>query len=180
MKINFYNKMITELNDKKKNNRLRQSLFLLTINTNKTFNCVDKCKLERLPLIKQKLITLLEDLLSKKNILKLTLDLGPVGSNERKQINPDKVKNIEVRSQIEANLKGAGFLHSHSLIEITHDTRVQLDLLLMKNIIYKYLQKVLTFDGKFSKPYINLRATKSQEFAMQNYVSEGTEVEKII
>lgn len=176
--------MITELDNKNKtNNKWRKSLFLCTINTNKSFNCIDEKTCERLPEIKAKLIKLLEDLFTKKNIIRLTYDLGPVGNKDKKSINPERIKDIEIKSQIETNYNGRGFIHSHTLIEIVHNTRVQLDLVAIKNIIYKFLEKSLTFNGKFNKPYINIRATRSSSFAIENYVSpdygKDTEITKI-
>ena len=170
--------MIRDLEGKKeKTNRKRKSVFLLTINTNKSFNSKN-VNMDKMQIIKKKLITLLEDLLTEKNIIRLTLDMGPIGTprTEAKPIESNKIYEIKYKSQIEANTDGNGFLHSHSVIEIIHKTRVLINLPRLKNVIYKFMEPVLTIDNKFYKPYVKVKGATSQAFAMENYVSEGKEI----
>ena len=161
-----FNEIIT---DKKKKIIWRESVFLITINTNKSFNSVNLTSLEKMQDIKTCFENMNHKLFSENNIMKLLVRVEGRGS-ERKQfdIDRDLIKSIKAQTSIEANLKMRGFLHSHTSINVIHKNKVQINLQLLKRVIYKSLEDCLTIDGEYKKPYVNVKAT-STNYELTHY-----------
>ncbi len=173
--------MISELIGKKEKTKKKRSVFDLTINTNKSLNTRNGTVLDRLPEIKECLKELGHNLMKQNNVEKLLIDM-----NEEKK--SPRILEYEASAQIESNTEGKGMLHMHIIYSITHETKIKFDLPLLKNVIYKYLEKCLTFsaagekrEGKFYKPYVNIRGRHDDGFSMREYVKsrQGPNVENI-
>ena len=81
--------------DKKPKNEWRQSIFLVTINTNKSYNSRDPKTLELMPKLRETFDNMLHQLFDRRNLIKLLVDLGRPGSGEKKLLQPENVKDIE-------------------------------------------------------------------------------------
>lgn len=172
-------KMISELIGKKEKTKKKRSVFDLTINTNKSLNTRNSAVLDRLPQIKECLKELGHNLMKLNNVEKLLIDMNDPNSKPR-------ILEFETSAQIESNTEGKGMLHMHIIYSITHETKIKFDLPLLKNIIYKYLEKCLSFPfleskAKFYKPYVNIRGRHDDGFSMREYVKsrKGPNVENI-
>jgi hypothetical protein len=163
----------------KKTSGFTGSIFTLTINTNKSLNTKNEAVIERLPEIKQCFEDLAANLFAERNLPKIieifqfsTSTLQTAGKAKEKVIMPfdqDKIKDIKAETVIEANTDGLGFLHLHSVITVIHKEKVQINLKLVKAVVYRKLEKCLTFDGKYKKPYVSVRGRKTA-YAIENYL----------
>jgi hypothetical protein len=164
----------TELiTDKKVKTKWRQSIFIVTINTNQTYNSRDMEVLKRMPEIDREFDDLLHNLFDRRNLIKLFVDIGKPKSGQRILLNPDRVKEIEANTQKEVNTDGKGFLHSHTIIKIVHDTRVLVNLQLVRNVVKKKLENVLTFNGKFKSPVVMVKANNTS-YQLEKYVNSNS------
>lgn len=155
----------------------RASMFLVTINTNKSYHGAESY--ESLKSLEARFKDIAENLFSPQNSVHLLQDIGRPGS--RLAANPipasrsQNIKSIDSKVQIEANTDGRAFLHLHALIKVVHQTRVRVNLPLLKRIVYKRLDpewdaKNNPSGGKF-RPYINVRGMKNASFNLENYVN---------
>jgi len=164
---------------KKSKEKIRESIFRILINTNKSLNTKKLIVLQRLPEIKKKMIELLTALFSQRNLIKI-LQVGNYANYETRFAETSDIIAISAHSQLESNLNGGGLLHSHTVIKVQHSTKMLVNIKLVKKIVYKYLEGVLTFDGKFSKPFVGVKGMKNDSFSVENYVKEGEEVLNVI
>jgi len=155
--------------DQKPKTKWRESIFIITINTNKSYNSRDLATLEKMQEINNEFDNLLHNLFDKRNLLKLFVDIGKPGSKQRILLNPDRVQAIEANTQKEVNKEGKAFLHSHTIIKIIHDTRVLINLKLIRAVVEKKMEKALTINGKYTKPFVSVKGTKTQ-FNLEQYV----------
>lgn len=162
---------IKEFEGKKAKNKWRSSLYDITINLNKSLNTKSDSAKE-IPIYKEKLKTFLISIMDKDRINKIFLNCGRVGTpkTEWKLLTKDHIKEIEVKNLIEANTQGLGFLHSHTFIKIIHDSRVCVNLDLLKKTFYKYAEPWLT-----GKPYINVQGRTDTAYNMENYLNAEKE-----
>lgn len=160
---------------KKSKEKIRESIFRILINTNKSLNSKKLIVLQRLPEIKKKMIELLSSLFSQRNLIKI-LEVGNYANYEKRLAETSDIINISAHSQLESNLEGNGLLHSHTIIKVQHSTKILVNIKLLKKIVYKYLADVLTFNGKFSKPFVSVQGMKNDAFSVENYVKEGVEI----
>lgn len=137
----------------------RASVYDITINTNKS--TVNESS-ELIEKITNRLETYIKTVLNK-NAVKLLIQ--PIGGKSY------KVKNISSNSAIEANMDGKALLHSHTIIRIEHEGKIKLNIAAVKTTCYKYMEEVLTIDGDFKKPYVNIKAISDTAFNMENYIS---------
>lgn len=161
------------ITDKKKKNIWRESIFLITINSNKSYNSRDMEKLNSMEKIKECFNNLAHKLFNKDNVFKLLR--GVEGTKENKSYyEPEKdiIKNIDVNTQLEANLEVRGFIHLHSTIKVIHQKKIQVNLELLKRVIYKYTENCLTIEGQYYKPYINIKG-RSTNYEMVNYAKDN-------
>lgn len=150
--------------DKKPKNEWRQSIFLVTINTNKSYNSRDPKTLELMPKLRETFDNMLHQLFDRRNLIKLLVDLGRPGSGEKKLLQPENVKDIEAHTQVEVNEEGRAFLHSHTTIKVTHNTRVHVNLKLLRAVVGKVLKPV-----GVSNPFVSVRGVKTT-FNVEEYV----------
>ena len=167
------NKGVFTENKKAKKDKERTSLFIITINTNKSFNCDNECAKKRMPVVKIFFEKLIGKLFKVENIPKLLA--GPLKDGKNGKIDLNKIIDVKAVTKIEANLDIRGFLHSHTYIKIIHKTKVQINIPLLRKIVYNALEGVLTIDGEFKHPYINVKGLRSVEAALKNYVKAGGE-----
>jgi hypothetical protein len=153
------------------------SVFLVTINTNKSYHCEDECVKKLMPELEVYFKALAENLFSDKNIPKLLVQSRKEkvlvnGKNEwiRKPVNLDLVDSIEAKTNIEANMDGKAFLHLHSYIRVKHRTHLLLDLTKITDITYKILKKPLTINGKFYRPRVRIDAVPDNSTRLEDYV----------
>lgn len=163
---------------KKSKEKIRESIFRILINTNKSLNSKKLSVLHRLPEIKKKMIELLSSIFAQRNLIKI-LEVGNYGNYDKRLAQTSDIISVSAHSQLESNLEGHGLLHSHTIIKVQHSTKILINIKLLKIITYKYLQEVLTFDGKFSKPFISVKGMKNDTFAVENYVKEGNVIDVI-
>lgn len=156
---------------KPKKNKLKQSDFLITINTNKTYQCCEKERIAKMPEIERVFRELVNSLFSQENVGHLVVGVRRNANGKNEQFRPPiGIKSITAKTNIEANAEGLGFLHTHTYIRVVHSSKVQIDIGLIKKITYKILEPVLTFNGKFLKPYVNIQGTHSSAFSIDEYV----------
>jgi hypothetical protein len=157
---------------KKKAKKVNTSLFLITINTNKSEHCNDKCTQEAMPGLKIYFRKLAEFLFSEKNIPNL-LKLKPKWPNNPPVMVPKSdIISIEAKTNIELNRAGRGFLHSHTYIRVKHKTKLQINITLLRQNVYQFLEKPLTFNGEFKHPYVHVDAvTGDVEKNLEEYVA---------
>ena len=160
---------ISEFVGKKKKQTKTCSVFDLTINTNKSLNSRDSKTLERLPEIKECLKELGHKLLKQNLVEKFLVDM-PASLEAKKNVSP-RILEFESNAQIESNTEKYGMLHMHVIYSIVHETKIKFDLPLLKKVIYKFLEKCLTFDKKYFKPYIHIRGRKDDAFSMREYIN---------
>ena len=160
-----------------KKNEYSGSIFTITINTNKSFNSKNEAVQERLPEIKKCFEELAHGLFTESNLPKLMtgVEYSPneLGEKIRHQI-PADIKEINASTQVEANIDVRGFLHLHSVINVIHKGKVQVNLQLLKAVVNRKLNDCLSFPDKngilkFNKPYINVRGRKTV-YAIEQYV----------
>jgi hypothetical protein len=141
----------------------RASIYDITINTNKSLIGVSAEKIEE---IKKKLEIFIRSVITSEKMPKLIY-----GAYTGKPAGEENFRNISVKSAIEANEHGRSFLHSHSIIRVEHRIPIKINITLIKNTFYKYMDETLTFEGKYLKPYINIKAVPDTAYNMENYVS---------
>lgn len=163
---------------------LKGSDFIITINTNQSINCCTKEVIDQIPKIEATFKALLYSLFSKENLHKL---LVQAVKTDQTKVNvksgktqfiyrhqpppPGALRLVQATTKIEANIAGSGFLHSHTYIHTEHiGIKLQIDLDTMKKVIYKVLEPVLTFGGKFRKPYVNVVGVPNT-VALKSYVA---------
>lgn len=151
---------------------LKGSDFIVTINTNKSFNDRSEKYAARMPAIEEKFKGLIETLFSETNLPKLVQEVTKEeGKTIRRKPQPGVVEQVKSKAVIESNETGSGFLHSHTYIHIKHRGKVQIDLMTIKNVTYAVMKDVLTFNGKFLKPYIQIKGVHSSATGLANYVN---------
>lgn len=162
---------------------LKGSDFIITINTQQSINCCKSEVIERIPEIERVFKGLLLSLFSEKNLPKLLVQANK--TNEMKKnartgkmqyiyihspAPAGAVKLVRAKTAIEANIAGNGKLHSHTYIHTEHSgIKLQISLDTIKKVVYKVLEPVLTFGGKFRKPYVNVRGVTNTS-ALESYV----------
>ena len=174
------NKKVFTGSKKSKVKKENISLFLITINSNQSYHSQDKTVLERLPKIETYLRSIAKGIYEK-NILKI-IGVPEYNSKQMKElhvkqeyspVNPSDIISSRAKSNIEANGDGRGFLHLQTAIRIRHKTLIQIRIPLLKQMVEKILEPVLTFDGTFQKPYVNVRGIPSSADLLFEYVSEN-------
>lgn len=169
MKTSYkFNTLIT---DRKPKNEYSGSIFLITINSNKSMNTRDPGILERIDEIEKCLKEISDVLFSEKNVMKLLC--VPLENKQKENIDPENVKSIKVNSQLEANREERGFVHLHTTINVVHKKKIQIDLNLLKRVVYRKMNDCLTFNGKFYKPYVNVRGQKTA-YSIEQYANTET------
>lgn len=139
----------------------RASIFDVTINTNKSLVGATPEKIEELKNSLERYIRVVFD----------RDRLPSLFTNTKNEKIPlDSVRNITVKSVIEANVHGRSFLHSHTIVRVEHKISVRLNLAVIKSTLYKFLEKSLTLDGEFKKPYVNVKVASDAAWNMENYV----------
>lgn len=149
----------------------RESIFLVTINTNKSYNSNNLETLNRMPEIDKEFDDLLHNLFAKHNLIKLFVNIGKPGSKQRTKLTDEHVQSIDAHTQKEINHDIRGFLHAHTTIKIVHDTRVLINLPLIRTVVKKKMEKVLTINGKFTSPYVGVKS-RGTAYNIENYVKK--------
>ena len=139
MKLNITGN-VQKLNKVVKNEKIKNSTFLLTINTNQSYKETDK-HLEND-------IEVFDSLIN--NILNhIDTYIKPEGFDS------EKVKNADIDYSIERGGE-RGFIHCHILLNFSHTTRIQLDVNLIKNKIINELGlNNVYINNKLIKKYQN-------------------------
>lgn len=167
METNYeFNTLIT---DKKKKAEYSGSIFLITINSNKSYNSRDIGTVNNLEEIENCFKELSEKLF-KNNAAKLLVQVEGRGTDKKIiPLEKDDIKNIDSVSQLEVNKDGRGFIHMHTTLTVIHKKKIQINLELLKRVVYRKMEPCLTIDGKYYKPYVNVRGKKS-DYSILNYV----------
>lgn len=176
--------------DSKKKSPWRQSIFTVTINTNKSLTSKDEKTQEKLHALKAKFLEFLKGVFKHQNIPKLVLDLGKPGqipktNTDGKKIigypidsqfainNGDKLKEWKANVQIESNLDNTGFLHAHATIEIVHNTRINIDTVLIQKIGTRFMGDLLQKKNG-EQGHLYVRATgRATAYQTENYTKGG-------
>ena len=167
---------IRTVNKKVQKSKVHGSAFIITINTNKTYNSADEKAIERLPAIRERFTKLLQALFSESNLPKIIQEVYTENGVKKFRMT-NKLINIKARTDIEANIENRGFLHSHTYIQVVvRDVNIQVNMSLIKPVIYAALKDVLTVDGKFKKPYVSVKGERSSEVALEAYLGKYDDV----
>lgn len=168
--------------DKKKKSIWRESIFTVTINTNKSLVSKNEKIQEKLGEMKVKFREFLEGMFKHSNIPKFLIDLKKPGTElpiiDGKQvkgvpINMDDLKEWNAHVQIESNLEGTGNLHAHATIKVVHKTRIQVDTTIIQRVGTKFMgQYLIKKNGEQGHLYV--RATgRSTSYVMENYTQSN-------
>ena len=177
----------------KAKSKWRESIFTVTINTNKSFKGdtdltdLKKAFIDFLKKIfaEDKLKTLLIDLLKPEDLEKINLRRQyagesviygvPLGSAPSES-NNTQIKEITAHTQIESNLDNTAKLHSHTTIKVIHNSRLQVNTQLIQRVGAKYLSKyIVKKNGDTGSIYV--RATgRNTSYLMENYTKEGKKI----
>jgi hypothetical protein len=179
--------------DSKKKSPWRESIFTVTLNTNKSLHTKNEKVQENLSAMKKKFIEFLEGIFKHEAIPKLVLDLGkpgtiiPQGPNGEKVIgypidsqfaenNGDKLKEWSAHVQIESNLDGTGYLHAHATLKIVHNTRIQINTKLIQYVGTRFMGQYLKKKNG-EQGHLYVRATgRSSSYVMENYTKGGSDI----
>jgi hypothetical protein len=87
--------------------------------------------------------------------------------------NGDKLKEWKANVQIESNLDNTGFLHAHATIEIVHNTRINIDTVLIQKIVTRYMGDLL-LKKNGEQGHLYVRATgRATAYQTENYTKGG-------
>lgn len=168
--------------DKKKKSEWRESIFTVTINTNKSFNSKDENVQNKLAEMKIKFRQFLEGMFKHSNIPKFIIDLKKPGTEmpivdgkiiKGYPVSLNDLKEWSAHVQIESNLENTGNLHAHATIKIVHKTRIQVDTTMIQRVGTKFMGEFLMKkNGEQGHMYV--RATgRSTSFVMENYTQSN-------
>jgi len=173
------NKEVFDVSKKTKKNKVNVSLFLVTINTNQSNHSSDPEVVARLPKL-EKYLRAIALGLYKKHIISL-LGVPKYKSAQLKELNisqeytavdRDKIISINSKSNIEQNNDDRGFLHMQTAIRIEHTTMIQIRTQKLREMVEAILRPVLTFNGTFRRPHVNVRGVPSTADMLFRYVEE--------
>ena len=151
--IEVFNHEYSIANSKKK---VKGSTFLLTINFNQVEN-------EKVRSVAEELS---ENLFDKTNFTKL---LCYYNRGKRSLLPPQDLIEVKVKSQIEIGKK-TNQTHIHALIIVKHTSNVQVNLPLLKKIIYKVGREHL-YDGNINKKvYVNIKGLPNASINFEEYI----------
>lgn len=170
--MSTFSELIT---DQKTVSEWRGTIFNITINTQKSYNSKDERILEMMPELKDKFTLFLKTFFAENRLTDCLVDLSRSGKKveDGVPVTKDHIKKISAHTQIEANLEGNGFLHSHTIINVIHNTRLYVNLGLIRRVGSTFLKKYLI--KKNGEPgWLYVSATgRNSAFNSENYVKQG-------
>jgi len=151
-----------------KKKKVKGSDFLITINSNKSVNCDDKCTVDRIEQIKETTEELAKNLFSKENIPKL---LVVYKNKQRVPLTTfSDIRDIKSKSVVEIG-PNRGFIHIHAYIRVIHTTNIQINTPMLKKVANVIFRDVLTINGVYKKPYVSVKGVASSAVNFEAYVS---------
>lgn len=139
----------------------KAAVYDITINTNKSLVGTEPEKIESL---KTALEIYIRTVFNKNDVHKILVD--KTGKAKKTGL-----RNITVKSVIEANTHGLTFLHSHTILRVEYQDSVKVNADLVKKTVYKYFEKALTINGKFLKPYVHIKFMPDTAYNAENYIT---------
>ncbi len=168
------------ITDEKEKSPWRGTIFNITINTQKSYNSKDPAALEMMPELKERFTLFLKSFFAENRLTACMVDLGRNGkkTEDGVAVEPAIIKQISAHTQIEANLDkhirgSTGALHSHTIINVVHSSRLRINIPLIKRVASKFLAKYLIKkNGEPGLVYVSATARNSA-YNSENYVKAG-------
>lgn len=141
--------------------KIKGSTFLLTINANQKESEKNRKTLEEL----------IDNLFSEKNFPKFLCKYNPK-TRQRTPLPMNELVSTKIKSAIEIGDK-VEEIHIHALIVVKHKSNVQINLPLLKKIVYKVGTHQLYEGDEKKKIYVNVKGLANAQINFEEYIMKS-------